>query len=169
MDGSGRTWAACLDARETRFHPKHELLFPARCIVGDAYPQSENPMSSRTFVVVGAGFAGATAAQTLREQGFEGRIVLFGDEGVVPYERPPLSKGYLRGETGFDAAAVHAAIYQRGRRKRPGHGAESAAFMGSLDCHRAWQAAFKSRPKLRSRRDAEFGKDVVEMRGHRAD
>lgn len=60
-----------------------------------------------TFVIVGAGLAGAKAAETLRTEGFEGRVVLVGDEAARPYERPPLSKDYLRGEKGFDAAAVH--------------------------------------------------------------
>lgn len=51
----------------------------------------------RTFVIVGAGLAGGRAAQTLREEGFAGRIVLVGEETEPPYERPPLSKGYLLG------------------------------------------------------------------------
>jgi 3-phenylpropionate/trans-cinnamate dioxygenase ferredoxin reductase component len=51
-----------------------------------------------TYVIVGAGLAGAKAAETLRSEGFEGRIVLVGDEAELPYERPPLSKEYLRGE-----------------------------------------------------------------------
>ena len=53
---------------------------------------------SRTFVVAGASTAGATAAFALREQGFDGRVVLIGDEPEPPYERPPLSKAYLRGD-----------------------------------------------------------------------
>lgn len=60
-----------------------------------------------TFVIVGASLAGAKAAETLRTEGFDGRVVLIGDEDVRPYERPPLSKDYLRGEKGFDDAAVH--------------------------------------------------------------
>ncbi len=52
----------------------------------------------RTFVIVGAGLAGAKAAETLREEGFDGRVVLIGAESERPYERPPLSKEYLRGE-----------------------------------------------------------------------
>ena len=52
-----------------------------------------------TFVIVGAGLAGAKAAETLREEGFDGRVVLVGDEPERPYERPPLSKDYLRGES----------------------------------------------------------------------
>jgi 3-phenylpropionate/trans-cinnamate dioxygenase ferredoxin reductase subunit len=62
---------------------------------------------TRTFVIVGAGLAGARAAETLREEGFDGRIVLLGAEPERPYERPPLSKEYLRGEAGRDRAYVH--------------------------------------------------------------
>ncbi|HZD78836.1 MAG TPA: FAD-dependent oxidoreductase [Actinomycetota bacterium] len=51
-----------------------------------------------THVILGAGLAGGTAAATLRDEGFEGRIVLIGEEPRAPYERPPLSKEYLRGE-----------------------------------------------------------------------
>ncbi len=50
-----------------------------------------------TFVIVGAGLAGHSAAMTLRLTGFEGRLVLLGDEPVRPYERPPLSKAFLQG------------------------------------------------------------------------
>ena len=51
-----------------------------------------------TFLIVGASLTGAKAAETLREEGFEGRVVLVGSETERPYERPPLSKEYLRGE-----------------------------------------------------------------------
>src|SRR4051794_24571266 len=57
-------------------------------------------MSDRTFVIVGGGLAGAKAAETLRGEGFDGRVVLVGEEREPPYERPPLSKEYLRGEVG---------------------------------------------------------------------
>jgi len=67
--------------------------------------------TSQTFVIVGASLAGAKAVETLRSEGFDGRIVLIGEEPVRPYERPPLSKDYLRGETGFDDAAVHPAEF----------------------------------------------------------
>lgn len=53
---------------------------------------------TETIVVVGAGQAGGWAAATLRKEGFEGRIVLVGDEAHPPYERPPLSKAVLKGE-----------------------------------------------------------------------
>jgi 3-phenylpropionate/trans-cinnamate dioxygenase ferredoxin reductase component len=61
-----------------------------------------------TLVVVGAGFAGAKAVETLREEGFGGRVVLVGDEPDRPYERPPLSKDYLRGEAERETIYVHA-------------------------------------------------------------
>jgi 3-phenylpropionate/trans-cinnamate dioxygenase ferredoxin reductase component len=60
----------------------------------------------QTVVVVGASLAGGTAAATLRDEGFDGRIVLIGDEPELPYQRPPLSKTYLRGEASRDALLV---------------------------------------------------------------
>src|SRR5688572_33243078 len=50
------------------------------------------------FVVIGAGLAGASAAIALRKYSIDARVTLIGEEDEVPYERPPLSKGYLRGE-----------------------------------------------------------------------
>jgi 3-phenylpropionate/trans-cinnamate dioxygenase ferredoxin reductase subunit len=66
---------------------------------------------ARTFIIVGASLAGAKAAQTLRDEGFEGRVVLLGDEPVRPYERPPLSKEYLQGKAGVDKVFVHDESY----------------------------------------------------------
>ena len=63
--------------------------------------------SNETHIIVGASLAGATAAATLREEGFDGRVVLIGTEEHRPYERPPLSKDYLRGEAGRDKLYVH--------------------------------------------------------------
>jgi 3-phenylpropionate/trans-cinnamate dioxygenase ferredoxin reductase subunit len=62
---------------------------------------------ARTFAVIGASLAGAKAAQELRDQGFDGRVVLIGDEQELPYERPPLTKEYLRGEQPREKAQVH--------------------------------------------------------------
>jgi 3-phenylpropionate/trans-cinnamate dioxygenase ferredoxin reductase component len=64
-------------------------------------------MSEQTFIIVGASLAGATAAAELREQGFAGRVVLIGSEPQRPYQRPPLSKDYLRGDAGLDQVYVH--------------------------------------------------------------
>jgi len=55
-------------------------------------------MSRPRLVVVGAGQAGVTAVETLRSGGFDGSVTLLGAEPHPPYERPPLSKGYLMGE-----------------------------------------------------------------------
>src|SRR5919205_158603 len=60
-----------------------------------------------THVIVGASLGGAKAAETLREEGFDGRLVLVGAEKELPYERPPLSKDYLRGEAERESARVH--------------------------------------------------------------
>jgi 3-phenylpropionate/trans-cinnamate dioxygenase ferredoxin reductase subunit len=57
-------------------------------------------------VIVGASLAGGTAAVTLRDQGYDGDIVLIGAEPRAPYERPPLSKEYLRGQQPFEKAYV---------------------------------------------------------------
>ena len=62
---------------------------------------------SKTFVIVGASLAGAKAAAELRERGFDGRVVLVGAETERPYERPPLTKDYLRGESEREKAYVH--------------------------------------------------------------
>ena len=63
--------------------------------------------TDQIHVIIGASLAGAKAAETLREEGFDGRIVLVGAEEERPYERPPLSKDYLRGEAGRDKVYVH--------------------------------------------------------------
>ena len=63
--------------------------------------------SDRTLVVVGGSVAGAKAAEGARNAGFEGRVVLVGDEHDLPYERPPLSKAVLRGEAAPETAQVH--------------------------------------------------------------
>lgn len=58
-------------------------------------------------MIVGGGLAGAKAAQTLRDEGFDGDVLLIGKETDRPYERPPLSKGYLLGNDGLDKVYVH--------------------------------------------------------------
>lgn len=68
---------------------------------------------ARTFVVLGAGLCGATAVATLRAEGFDGRIVLIGAEELPPYERPPLSKEYLRGEDSLEQILVRTAEWYR--------------------------------------------------------
>ncbi len=60
-----------------------------------------------TIVIIGAGLTGAKAAEALRTESYDGRIVVFGDESHPPYLRPPLSKEYLRGETPPATLLVH--------------------------------------------------------------
>ncbi len=65
--------------------------------------------TQETFVIVGAGLAGAKAAVALRTEGFDGRVVLVGDESQRPYDRPPLSKDYLQGTSEKDKIYIHPA------------------------------------------------------------
>jgi NADPH-dependent 2,4-dienoyl-CoA reductase/sulfur reductase-like enzyme len=62
---------------------------------------------SQTFVVVGGGLAAAKAVEELRSAGFDGDVVVYGEEHHLPYERPPLSKGYLLGDDELESAFVH--------------------------------------------------------------
>src|SRR3954451_23566142 len=70
--------------------------------------------ADQTFVIVGGGLAGAKAAGTLRSEGFSGRVILIGDERDHPYERPPLSKGYLGGKEERDSVFVHETAWYAG-------------------------------------------------------
>jgi 3-phenylpropionate/trans-cinnamate dioxygenase ferredoxin reductase subunit len=63
--------------------------------------------TDQTFVIVGASLGGAKAAEALRAEGFGGRLLLVGAENERPYERPPLSKDYLRGDVGRETVYVH--------------------------------------------------------------
>ncbi len=67
--------------------------------------------SSSTLLIVGGGLAGAKAAEAARSGGFEGRVVLVGEEARPPYERPPLSKSILRAEADPDSSQVHDSGY----------------------------------------------------------
>jgi 3-phenylpropionate/trans-cinnamate dioxygenase ferredoxin reductase component len=68
----------------------------------------EMTSSSRDrIVVIGGGLAGAKGVEGLRAAGYDGALTLVGAESHLPYERPPMSKGYLMGETSFDEAVVH--------------------------------------------------------------
>src|SRR6185437_12741257 len=64
-------------------------------------------MNEQTFIIVGASVAGSKAAEELRAAGFDGRVLLIGAESERPYERPPLTKDYLRGESPREKAYVH--------------------------------------------------------------
>ena len=66
---------------------------------------------AQAYVIVGASLAGATAAMTLREEGAAGAVIMIGAERELPYERPPLSKAYLRGEAPFEKALVRPSAF----------------------------------------------------------
>ena len=68
-------------------------------------------MNRERIVIIGASLAGATAAATLREEGFDGAIDLIGAEAQPPYNRPPLSKEYLRGQARFEEQLVKPVDY----------------------------------------------------------
>jgi 3-phenylpropionate/trans-cinnamate dioxygenase ferredoxin reductase component len=68
-------------------------------------------VTGMTFVIVGGGLAGAKAAETLRTEGYDGEVLLVSAEGERPYERPPLSKGYLLGSDERESAFVHPKVW----------------------------------------------------------
>ena len=69
--------------------------------VASAGPGSSESLP-QNVVIVGAGQAGLQLAMSLREEGFAGNVTLIGDEADLPYQRPPLSKAYLKGDAGID-------------------------------------------------------------------
>ena len=84
-------------------------------------------MKTGRFVIVGAALAGGSAAASLREGGFEGEITLIGAEQHLPYNRPPLSKGYLRGQDRFEDQLVNPAKFYSDQRIGLKLGAPAAA------------------------------------------
>ena len=68
---------------------------------------------STTFVIIGGGLAGARAVEALRDNGFDGGIVLFAEEEQLPYERPPLSKEYLAGKKSLSDFTVQSSDWYR--------------------------------------------------------
>src|SRR5262245_41768107 len=72
---------------------------------------SDTTSMTETVIIVGASHAGAQAIDSLRRDGFKGRIVLIGDEPYLPYQRPPLSKKYLLGELPLERLAIRAPTF----------------------------------------------------------
>src|SRR3546814_17536880 len=73
---------------------------------GSVTNRRSHGMSRQVFVIVGASLAGLRAAEALRSRGFDGRVVLIGEERHAPYERPPLSKAVLHGTVGLDSLTL---------------------------------------------------------------
>ena len=89
---------------------------------------------SSSVVIIGAGHGGVQAAASLREDGFAGDIVLLSDETELPYQRPPLSKAFLKGDMGLDGLPLRAEAFFRDHRidlgsasRRPGSTATPSA------------------------------------------
>jgi 3-phenylpropionate/trans-cinnamate dioxygenase ferredoxin reductase component len=81
----------------------------------------------KSFVIVGGGLGGAKAAEALRENGFDGKIVLLADEEYLPYERPPLSKEFLAGKKTLSDFTVHDSDWYRENKIDLRFGTEAAA------------------------------------------
>src|SRR5207247_4423149 len=73
-------------------------------------------MAQERVVIVGAGHAGFQLAASLRQGGFDGVIILLGEEPVLPYQRPPLSKDYLDGKIGLDLLLMRPEAFYRDHR-----------------------------------------------------
>jgi NADPH-dependent 2,4-dienoyl-CoA reductase/sulfur reductase-like enzyme len=127
-------------------------------------------VSAGTVVVVGAGLAGSRCAETLRGEGFEGRIVVFGDEPHAPYERPALSKDLLAGARASVDLRAEEFWADRGIELRLGERVESVDLLGRVANGVEWDAlvlATGARPRrlpgeqpagvhvLRTRADAD--------------
>jgi 3-phenylpropionate/trans-cinnamate dioxygenase ferredoxin reductase subunit len=84
-------------------------------------------MPTEPVVIVGAGHAGFQLAASLRQQGYDGPVVLLGDEPALPYQRPPLSKDYLDGKIGFDLLLMRPEAFYRDHRITYRSGARVAA------------------------------------------
>src|SRR2546426_8591207 len=82
----------------------------------------DREMERQRIVIVGASLAGATAAATLRDEGFDGEIRLIGAETQLPYNRPPLSKGYLRQQERFEDQLEAFLLAEIALRQRRGGG-----------------------------------------------
>jgi 3-phenylpropionate/trans-cinnamate dioxygenase ferredoxin reductase subunit len=78
---------------------------------GAAAARKPRGRGRQRVVIVGAALCGGTAAATLRREGFDGQLTIIGAEQHLPYERPPLSKSFLRGESSFDEALVESAAF----------------------------------------------------------
>ena len=108
--------AAVVAAPGARRFPGANLIAPrsgpSESWTGGPIGRSMSPGGTRPWrpigsCIVGASLAGASAAATLREEGFEGEMTLIGAEARLPYSRPPLSKGYLRGQERFEDQLVN--------------------------------------------------------------
>src|SRR5882724_6387366 len=89
----------CVPSARFTWARRHHLNEPAlRPLLAAPNDDEERTLTKSTFILLGGGLASAIAASTLRAEGFDGRVIIVGDENHPPYSRPPLSKDVLRGE-----------------------------------------------------------------------
>ena len=98
---------AMLEFTASERKPTSRLELPAGRDPRDGRPRRLSArdaglMGDSVVAIVGAGQAGFQTASSLRQEGFAGRVLLIGDEPALPYQRPPLSKSYLAGDSGLD-------------------------------------------------------------------
>ena len=106
-------------------------------------------MNGRSVVIVGAGLAGARCAETLRAEGFDGDLVLVGEEPVAPYERPALSKEFLAGAKNADDLLLRPAVVL-------------GASNGSSSCSdSAWTRSIETRRTATTSSGLELGWDAL--------
>lgn len=100
---------------QTRIEDGHIIVSLPEDVADRRVPQMSRraPNDARLFIILGGGAAGYMAAQTLREDGFTGRILLVSDDGHLPYDRPNLSKDYLAGNLGADALPLRSEEFFR--------------------------------------------------------
>src|SRR6202166_4160541 len=79
---------------------------PAAPIASNGYRSEQVNQDTRHIVIAGAGHAGGSAAAMLRQLGWSGAITLIGEEPLPPYQRPPLSKAWLKGEATAESLAL---------------------------------------------------------------
>src|SRR6476619_4986342 len=88
--------------------------------------------ASDPVVILGAGHAGVQAAASLRDEGYQGRIILASDEKAMPYQRPPLSKAFLKGEMEAEALQLRGPRFYAEKGIDPLLGEEAVAIERSL-------------------------------------
>ena len=119
-------------------------------------------------VIVGASHAGFQLAASLRQAGFDGPVVLIGDEPVLPYQRPPLSKDYLDGKIGLDLLLMRPEAFYRDHRIEFLAGTRVEAIDRAAKTVRlGWRRASRLRPSRARDRRAQPGAAAARHRARR--
>jgi NADPH-dependent 2,4-dienoyl-CoA reductase/sulfur reductase-like enzyme/nitrite reductase/ring-hydroxylating ferredoxin subunit len=128
--------------------PRYQVRIDGRRVLvsvpPEASPEPALPPDRRIFAIIGAGAAGALAAQTLREAGFNGRVVMLDAHNRVPYDRTVLSKYFLSGEPNAEKSPLQSqGYYQRHRiERRTGQVIALDAIRKRIDCAGGWSLTY---------------------------